>query len=377
MRQRVAIAIALLHGPDVVIADEPTTALDVTIQGQILALVQGLCRDRGTALVWITHDLAVVAGIADRIAVMYAGRIVEQGPVDAVLDAPAHPYTRGLIDSVPASAPEGRAPAADPGPDAGPGRTAARLRLRAPLRPRRARLHRRAADGGETAGPRRALPPPARPGRRPHDRAAAEVEGPHPAPSAGRRPAAPRAGRPGARPRPPWCAPSTGSASRSPRGEVLGVVGESGCGKSTLGRMVAGLMRPTSGGEIVHDGRAPVSRRKGLDRQMIFQDPFSSLNPRLRVGELIGEAPRVHRIVSPPRLRGYVDGLMDRCGIDPACATASPHQFSGGQRQRIGIARALAVKPELLVCDEAVSALDVSIQAQIVNLFMDLRAELG
>jgi peptide/nickel transport system ATP-binding protein len=159
-----------------------------------------------------------------------------------------------------------------------------------------------------------------------------------------------------------------------PRGEVLGVVGESGCGKSTLGRMVAGLVKP-SGGEILHEGRPGTS--SGLDRQMIFQDPFSSLNPRMRVGELIGEAPRVHHIVSTGDLRAYVDSLMDRCGIDPGVRERFAHQFSGGQRQRIGIARALAVKPELLVCDEAVSALDVSIQAQIVNLFMDLREEFG
>jgi peptide/nickel transport system ATP-binding protein len=159
------------------------------------------------------------------------------------------------------------------------------------------------------------------------------------------------------------------------RGEVLGVVGESGCGKSTLGRMVAGLLRPTSGSVTV--AGQPATERKGLERQMIFQDPLSSLNPRFRVGDLISEAPRVHRIVSPADLRAYVDGMMDRCGIDPALRDRFAHQFSGGQRQRIGIARALAVQPEVLVCDEAVSALDVSIQAQIVNLFMDLREELG
>jgi peptide/nickel transport system ATP-binding protein len=159
------------------------------------------------------------------------------------------------------------------------------------------------------------------------------------------------------------------------RGEVLGVVGESGCGKSTLGRLVAGLTRPSSG-EILQEGR-PRETTEGLDRQMIFQDPFSSLNPRQRVADLIGEAPRVHRIVSPEGIDGYVAGLMERCGIDQAARERFAHQFSGGQRQRIGIARALAVKPELLVCDEAVSALDVSIQAQIVNLFMDLREELG
>ena len=156
------------------------------------------------------------------------------------------------------------------------------------------------------------------------------------------------------------------------KGEILGVVGESGCGKSTLGRMVAGLIKQTSG-EIRREGAG--TRSSGLDRQMIFQDPFSSLNPRKRVSDLVGEAPRVHRIVSRAELSDYVDDLMERSGIDPAFRERFAHQFSGGQRQRVGIARALAVKPEILVCDEAVSALDVSIQAQIINLFMDLRDE--
>jgi len=159
------------------------------------------------------------------------------------------------------------------------------------------------------------------------------------------------------------------------RGEVMGVVGESGCGKSTLGKIVAGLMAP-SAGEVRHQGAA-AGRPRGLARQMIFQDPYSSLNPRMRVTDLIGEAPRVHRIVAPREVEGYVLGLMERCGIDRAYRDRFAHQFSGGQRQRIGIARALAVRPELLVCDEAVSALDVSIQAQIINLFMDLREEFG
>ncbi len=158
------------------------------------------------------------------------------------------------------------------------------------------------------------------------------------------------------------------------KGEVLGVVGESGCGKSTLGRMVAGLLDPSEG-QIT--GRAPDANTGPLPMQMIFQDPFSSLNPRKRVSDLIGEAPRVHRIVSPSEVNSYVADLMDRCGIDASYRDRFSHQFSGGQRQRIGIARALAVKPEILVCDEAVSALDVSIQAQIINLFMDLRDEFG
>jgi oligopeptide/dipeptide ABC transporter ATP-binding protein len=155
-------------------------------------------------------------------------------------------------------------------------------------------------------------------------------------------------------------------------GEVVGLVGESGCGKSTLGRMVAGILEP-SAGKIRYRGQ----ERIGLQVQMIFQDPFASLNPRMRVADIVGEAPVVHGIVKKEELGGYLDELLVRCGLDPSYKRRFPHQFSGGQRARIGIARALAVKPEFLVCDEAVAALDVSIQAQILNLFMKLRRELG
>ena len=161
------------------------------------------------------------------------------------------------------------------------------------------------------------------------------------------------------------------------RGEVVGLVGESGCGKSTVARMAAGILRPDAGAVSVHgsDGRG-VSSDVGLTVQMVFQDPMSSLNPRLRVGRLIGEAPRRHRIVAVREVDGYVSDLLRRVGLDPAARDRLPHQFSGGQRQRIAIARALAVKPDILICDEAVSALDVSIQAQILNLLMDLRRDL-
>ena len=166
------------------------------------------------------------------------------------------------------------------------------------------------------------------------------------------------------------------------QGEVVGLVGESGCGKSTLGRMVAGILNP-SDGQILIRGKAQAAmssaeaRDAALKIQMIFQDPFASLNPRLRVKEIIGEAPAVHGLVKRGELDGYLDEVMVRCGLDPVYKRRYPHQFSGGQRQRIGIARALAVKPEFIVCDEAVAALDVSIQAQILNLFMTLRADLG
>jgi oligopeptide/dipeptide ABC transporter ATP-binding protein len=165
------------------------------------------------------------------------------------------------------------------------------------------------------------------------------------------------------------------------KGEVVGLVGESGCGKSTLGRMVAGIMPPTSGdvfwhGQDITGLTAEQRRAAKLKVQMIFQDPYASLNPRLRVDEIVGEAPRVHGLIQSGQFNPYVDAQLRRAGLDPAYKRRYPHQFSGGQRQRIGIARALAVQPEFLVCDEAVAALDVSIQAQIINLFLDLRAEL-
>lgn len=166
------------------------------------------------------------------------------------------------------------------------------------------------------------------------------------------------------------------------KGEVLGLVGESGCGKSTLGRMIAGILNPTSGrifykGSDVTIQSGSAAKETALKIQMIFQDPFASLNPRLRVREIIGEAPRVHGIVGRGELDDYVAKVMHRCGLDPDFMVRYPHQFSGGQRQRIGIARALAVKPDLLVCDESIAALDVSIQAQILNLFMDLKRDMN
>ena len=165
------------------------------------------------------------------------------------------------------------------------------------------------------------------------------------------------------------------------KGEVVGLVGESGCGKSTLGRMVAGILEPTKG-DILYRGSSILGagdsqkREAALKVQMIFQDPFASLNPRMRVANIIGEAPLVHGIISRAEFDDYVDDVLDRCGLDAGFKRRYPHQFSGGQRQRIGIARALAVKPEFIVCDESVAALDVSIQAQILNLFMDLRESL-
>ncbi len=373
MRQRVAIAIALLHRPDVIVADEPTTALDVTVQGQILHEMQRLVRDTGSALIWITHDLAVVAGLADRVAVMYAGRIVEEGDVDGVLEAPAHPYTRGLLESVPAHNPVGQRLRQIPGMapswkslDAG-----CAFRSRCTFADTQCEAMPELLRRGRTWC---ALPSPLRgPGLS--------------APLLEFRSVSKRferkldlieklARRIGAKVEPRIVHAVDRVSLTVHDGEVVALVGESGCGKSTLGRLGAGLHRPTDG-EVRYRGQALPQGAGQRPVQMIFQDPFASLNPRLRVGDAIAEAPLVHGLVDRAAAPELVAQSLKRVGLDAGLASRYPHQFSGGQRARIGIARALAVQPEFLVCDEAVAALDVSIQAQVLNLFMDLREQLG
>jgi peptide/nickel transport system ATP-binding protein len=370
MRQRVAIAIALLNRPDLIIADEPTTALDVTIQGQILFEMQRLCRESGTALIWITHDLSVVAGLADTVAVMYAGRIVELASTATVIGQPRHPYTRGLIGSVPSRNTRGT-----------------RLRQIAGMAPSplqldegcafRARCSQASAacagDPDRAHGAQRqggCMTPPLLELRRVSKRFEKRLD---------------LAGR---------VARALGGNVREETvhavdrvdlqvhdGEVVGLVGESGCGKSTLARLIAGLHAPSEGDVLwrrrLQDLDAAARQAARLQTQMIFQDPFASLNPRLRVVDLVGEAPVVHGLVPRAQRDEWVAEQLRRVGLDPALMDRFPHQFSGGQRARVGIARALAVKPRFLVCDEAVAALDVSIQAQVLNLFMDLRESLA
>ncbi|MEV5147852.1 ABC transporter ATP-binding protein [Streptomyces sp. NPDC052727] len=315
MRQRALIAMALACEPDLLIADEPTTALDVTVQAQILDLLHRLRQETGMGLLLVTHDVGVAAESVDDVLVMRHGRAVERGPVGAILAAPAEPYTRELLDAVP------RVDARRTGSPAGD-----EVVL-------------------EATGVRREF------GR--GKRAFAAVD-------------------------------DVSVTVR--RGETLGVVGESGSGKTTLGRMLVGLLEPTAG-EIRYEGRPHTGVNPAV--QMVFQDPVSSLNPRRSVGESIADPLRARGMGVPPRersrawgrdeerIRGRVTELLERVGLEGAHYDRYPHEFSGGQRQRIGIARALAAEPRVIVCDEPVSALDVTTQAQVVALLGELQRELG
>jgi peptide/nickel transport system ATP-binding protein len=381
MRQRVMIAIAIACNPKLVIADEPTTALDVTIQAQILELMKDLSRRLGIALVIITHNLGIVARYADRLTVMYAGRVVEEGPAARVFARPRHPYTVGLLKSV----------------------------------PRLDRPRTRALDTIEGLPPSLTdLPPGCRFAARCAHRAEicatdpvlVELDG-------GQRSACHRTGEilsiaaTIAEPQPPPTATTTepllvvrdlkkhfpigpdrairavdGVSFEIPRGTTLGVVGESGCGKTTLGRMILRLTDPT-GGEIHFQGAdlarasAAEMRTARTQMQVVFQDPFSSLNPRLSIGSILDEPQLVYRRVRNRReARERTGELLRQVGLVPDMAERYPHQLSGGQRQRVGIARALAIEPSFIVCDEPVSALDVSVQAQIVNLLTDLQSQM-
>ncbi|ROO85125.1 peptide/nickel transport system ATP-binding protein [Actinocorallia herbida] len=382
MRQRVVIAIALANDPDLLIADEPTTALDVTVQAQILRLLTRLRDDLGIAVLMITHDMGVVAEICDRVAVMYAGRVVETGPVTDVFAAPRHPYTAALLRAMPGG--PGRLaaiPGSPPDPAALPAGCA--FHPRCPSAATRCAEARPALPDGPheaacwfplPAAARRAEAvttprPDAGPGR-------AETPGPVP-PVLEVRELRVDVGRRGGllrRPAPVFAV--DGVSLHVAAGETLGLVGESGCGKSTFSRAVVGL-GPEPSGEILLDGHEIRPGGAELRRavQYVFQDPYGSLNPRRTIRQTLLEA--IEAGGGDPHDEEKAAEMLETVGLGRRHLDLRPHAFSGGQRQRVGIARALAASPRVLLCDEPVSALDVSIQAQIINLLADLRDGLG
>ena len=348
LRQRSMIAMALICRPGLLIADEPTTALDVTMQAQILKLIVDLQAELGMAVLIITHDLGVVANMADEIVVMYHGEIMESGTLDHIFRDPQHPYLKALQHAVPRF-------------DMAPGERLVPIRA---IEPMRGFLHAEKEpwpEGADDAGP------------------ILKVENLHKAFTI----------RKGG-----WFAGGDDSKVVAVdnvsfdvhRGETLGLVGESGCGKTTLSKM---LMRAITSdhGTVTYNDRGKLQDVLALSQeeliplrrklQFMFQDPYGSLNPRMTVFDIITEPLVIHDVGMPETRRQYARELMELVGLDVRHLSRYPHSFSGGQRQRIGIARALALQPDMLICDEPVSALDVSVQAQILNLLKDLQKELG
>jgi peptide/nickel transport system ATP-binding protein len=327
MRQRVMIAMAMSCEPKLLIADEPTTALDVTTQLQILDLMVGLQRDHGTAILLITHDLGVIAQTCQRVAVMYGGQIVETATVDDLFERPQHDYTRRLLSFLPK--PEDR-----------PGTTQPRERA--------------------------AILPDAVPLLEVKDLTMHyETRRPHPL---------------AAKPEPVKAV--DGVSFSVQRGSTLAIVGESGSGKTTTGRAVLRLVEPTAG-SVMFEGRDILAmnpeamRAARSDMQIIFQDTYASLDPRWHIGRSLAEPLVTHSELTKNERADRVAEILELVGLEPSHADRFPHEFSGGQRQRIGIARALMLKPSFIVCDEPVSALDVSVQAQVLDLMKKLQAELG
>jgi peptide/nickel transport system ATP-binding protein len=404
MRQRVMIAMALINNPDLLIADEPTTALDVTTQAQILELMKELQKVYGSAIILITHDLGVVAEVADEVVVMYGGKIVERAEVTELFARPRHPYTWGLMDSLPRIGEDTERLTPIPGQPVSLLNPTHSCRFE----PRCAHAMARCvtdeppleAIGRDSAHAKACFLPP-------------EVSRAREADGDGKRPDAletvskrlahaQQLARAGGREglldvqdlavhfpvsegvllrRSTNAVQAVDGISFTVRqGETLGIVGESGCGKSTLARSIARIIEPTRG-RLIFDGQdiTHLSRRemRSVRRElmMVFQDPQASLNPRLRISSIIAEPLEVHGIGTPLERKRRVRELLEIVGLNQEHYHRFPHEFSGGQRQRIGIARALAVRPKLVICDEPVSALDVSVQAQILNLLKDLQRE--
>ncbi len=346
MRQRVVIALAICTDPELIIADEPTTALDVAVQSQVLDLIRRLAKDRQIAFMLITHDIGVIAQIADRVTVMRNGRVMETGETQQVLTRPTHPYTRALMDAVPPldhRITRFRVP--DDAPTVTPGSTADNAAERWLL------------EGQQ------------------HDLTGLTLKDLHLSfpgtrTSMWRKPA-------------PFVALQDINLTIRP-GSIMGLVGESGSGKSTLAKAITGLIAPTSGTMMLGDRVLPPGKaRKRNDPsrqliQMVFQDPYSSLNSRHRIGDILSEPLWLYGFVNEAAARrALAASMLELVGMAPDAIDKYPHQFSGGQRQRVAVARALLAHPRFLICDEPTSALDVSIQAEILNLLKDLQSVFG
>lgn len=347
MRQRVVIAIALAGKPELIIADEPTTALDVSVQDQILTLIKSLCHERNVGCLLVTHDMGVIASVTDRVAVMYRGKLVEIGTTAQVLGEPRHEYTKSLISAVPPS-----------------DRKIRRFPLVEYIETTQKGL--KSIDvSTHWLGQ----------GQRHESKHDLLVIKDLNLSFITRDAMLARNRR--------YLQATSNVNLTIKQGETFGLVGESGSGKSTIARMVAGLQKPDSG-SIVFDGTELVDnpdkkavRAARLQMQMIFQNPYSSLNGRMKIDDIIAEPIRFHRLTPANQVKQIVGDLLDHVGLGRQSGHKYPHEFSGGQRQRISIARALASRPRLLICDEPTSALDVSVQAQILNLLKDLQDELG
>ncbi|WP_299017381.1 ABC transporter ATP-binding protein [uncultured Photobacterium sp.] len=348
MRQRVVIAIALAGEPDLIIADEPTTALDVSIQDQILNLIRDLCVQKNVGCMLVTHDMGVVSNVTDRVAVMYRGDLVEIGPTQQVLGHPNHPYTQSLISAVPRSDVKlKRFPLVSYIEEAQE-MTQLDVKNHWLGQSEDQRSYTGALLQVENVNLRFVTKDSFFESRREYVQASNNV------------------------------------SFEIFEGETFGLVGESGSGKSTIARVIAGLYPPNSG-KVVFEGIDLTALKSEAERrplrrqmQMVFQNPYSSMNPRMKIADIIAEPIRFHKLTdNESQTRQIVNDLLDHVGLGRASGVKYPHEFSGGQRQRISIARALATRPRLLICDEPTSALDVSVQAQILNLLKDLQDELN